>query len=123
MSARPKRQFVGRHSPFLSEAPMGPQVPMADRAASVRRGIDRLQARFRDRFNGSVDHEVVYRYAQEAVEGWPETLSPDYLALLIESLTVAVVARQLYDERPLDLAEVRAYLAHSVSFFNSFVHP
>jgi hypothetical protein len=102
---------------------MGLGLPLDDRAASVQRGIDRLQAKFQNLFDGEVNHDEVYYYAQQAVDGWPDALSPEYVGLLIESLTIAIAARRLNDEPSLDTAEIRAYLAHSVSFFNSFVHP
>lgn len=94
-----------------------------DQDDPFEKGLARLHSKFGDRVPQYVDRFRIRTLATEAVEGWPEALSSDYQALLIEALTVAVVAREINNEHPLALADVRAFIGWSAAFFNSFVHP
>lgn len=57
-----------------------------------------------------------------ALEEWPESLSPRFVRLFAEVVTVATLSRSHYKHPPLQKEDLIGYLGHSTSFFNSFRH-
>ena len=53
---------------------------------------------------------------------WPAQLTPRFVRLFAENVTVAVAARGSYQEAPLTLDEATAYLAVDSWFKNSWNH-
>jgi hypothetical protein len=58
------------------------------------------------------------------ISSWPEELNERFLVLFVENVIVAAIARSIYSERfpTFEVDELRAFLAHSAAFFNSFKH-
>ena len=98
-------------------------LPVDDRTAAIARIADRIRTKFPNRAPTHIDEHEIFSLTDKAVASWPESLSPEYVTFLTECIGLAVLAREINEERPLDPEEIRAYLAHSVSFLNSFVHP
>lgn len=69
----------------------------------------------------TLDEECVERL-RDVLEAWPSDTNGRFVELFAEAVTVACLARALYNEPPLTKTEMTGYLGHSISFFNSFTH-
>jgi hypothetical protein len=59
---------------------------------------------------------------EELDTGAMNDLSERFILLFVENVTVAAIARSVYESAPLEIDDIRAFLAHSVVFFDSFKH-
>lgn len=95
--------------------------------AGFSAGVERVRYHFEgfeDRFEVSFEVPDDFRNQVYGVlESWPEReLSDGFVTLFAESAAVAHIVRIAYNDTPLNEDELRAFLGHSASFFNSFKH-
>lgn len=72
-------------------------------------------------FDAIVETETL-AMMQEVIETWPTSLTSRFQTVFVENVTLATIARVRYEDRPLNHADIRAYLGHSEMLFNSFTH-
>jgi hypothetical protein len=97
---------------------------MAFSIRDVRDGVGDGIKRANQHFTGlpySLDQDAEGKLAR-VLEPWPIEYNPRFVRLFSELVTIADAARSKYNEPPLTEGEVRGFLAHSSSFFNSFTH-
>lgn len=91
--------------------------------AVVKQGLDAGYARIEKALGvqraqlGFVDSKI-----RDVLASWPLQLSDRFVVLFSELVMVAAAARVKYKEPQLREDEIRAYLAHSAFFLNSWGH-
>ena len=86
----------------------------------VKRGTNRMRLHFKIAslsLAGSDRAKI-----DKVLSGWPHDLSESFVELFAEMSTLASLARSQYNEPPLTDDELKAFLTHSTSFFNSLKH-
>lgn len=89
----------------------------------VQAGIERASRYGLEASAEVIDNTV--RMLLHVIEGWPSELNERFLILFVENTTVAAIARSVHYPEPfppLGEDDLRAFLAHSAAFFNSFKH-
>ncbi|TAK96498.1 MAG: hypothetical protein EPO07_14460 [Verrucomicrobia bacterium] len=90
----------------------------------IKNGIQAGLTRSLPHFRGKIDRQPDYLYSllENALRSWPEDSQDRFVNLFAELTTIAAVARVANQEPQLTMDDVRAFLGHSIAFFNSFTH-
>lgn len=88
--------------------------------AGITNGLGRVLPHFRRQAEYPPDY--LRPLLENVLGSWPGESQDRFILLFAELATVAAIARIANQEPRLTHDDVNAFLAHSISFFNSFTH-